>query len=102
MGVVMKNFDIPCYYIIGETGEKVAVIIDIEDFEALLEGASVFSQLVEATQSAAEDEKKSNKKKATAPAAKNKKVSVKTTKKSVVKKAASKKTASKKTVAKKK
>lgn len=93
----MKNLDIPCYYIIGETGEKVAVIIDIEDFEALLEGASVFSQLVEATQSAAEEEKKGNKKKTAVSTARNKKDSTKT-----IKKVASKKTASKKTTAKKK
>lgn len=84
----MKNIDIPCYYIVGENGEKVAVILDIEDFEALLEGASVFSQLVEATQSAGEEDNKKNKKKNSKNHGEAKKATVKKTTKKVASKTA--------------
>lgn len=48
----MKKFEVPCYFIVDDAGKKVAAIVDIEDFETLLEGAGAFFQLAEMTEAA--------------------------------------------------
>ncbi len=90
----MKKFEVPCYYIVDEAGKKVAAIVDIEDFNVLLEGAGAFFELVESTNAAAKKEEKKEKNE-------KKIVSSKVTKKTAVKKTAVKKNAIKKTAIKK-